>query len=1255
MRTFGTEIDLVIDNELRKGMNQYNMILYQNGNKLDIYIKKMTIHFLTAAVPYGNVTKYYFELETDYMDFLEQDEVKVEIEKNGVSVEVSTFYIKSFKKGEAISTYVAYTSLVEPEKIRLYKIDEERPWRVDWNTGAKTIREILDTFLTPIGMSMSEYPTYTGTFVSYYADWENMSLAQLISACGILEGCNYVLIGNVFHPIRPSTSSSFKSYKISETVYKDNFYQQRSDAKCGIMDIGYKRWAYEDSTSEDPMLGFQVSFTSMLCHWERTSRGTGKFSTDFPLIPAEHSKKLFDHFADKLSCYFGFDMNVYSVSYLGDALLEPGDRVCFYSNDKSAFFYPSELIWEWDGGLKCTAKSEAVQKSGTSDATVSLQELANTLYTLSTTLQNVRYNSVTTKTLEADSATIGLLKVEQADVKYATIQSLTATEAKITTLDSTTIKTDELYAKVAELDYIKSDHADIANLKSTMITADNLRTEIAKIGYLTADEADIRYLTVSTANATFLHADMSDMDIAKIQTLFATAGIVSDMTIKDGHITGVLDSVTVNANSITTGTLSVDRLVIRGSEKSLVYELNNISGALQAKSVDTLNGEILTQRTITADKLVAKSITSNEIKAGTITSDEIAAGTIKAANINVTDLVGNSAFINSLKSNTVIVGLQNDINGISVGGRNLVRGTETETSTTYNGGQWHVYSLGNTKLEPDEEYVLSFDAKSSNGKDKMYWSFAKDGTSQEYITACLIIDSIIYKRYVIKGKIKCTSDKYNQILYASNNGWASVYGNTGTIYVKNVKLEKGNKPTDWTPAPEDVDSSISTIKSLADAAQSTANSANALATLVNNNTEKQYEFAVDLSDSKYDQDTYYPVVINNSVPDTIVHSTYIVGTTLNGIKPSWSTHSSGSNSTLQVRLKAAGWGTSDGDNNGWIERNSYNWCSKPPAYVARQCLYNSRAIFLLRGGGYYYVRSPKINDTATVYTTRTNIQSDDYPWYVEPTKSPTNAYPIANPFIIGKWCYDNDITYINGGKIYTGTVTADKIAANSITADKLSVDAITSRNYVKDVAGTKISLADGSYDSKYTKIDAEGKISCSNISITGADSKLEIVRTVDKWTNTVKLDSFGLKLQYGYGDDTSTDVWITNDGLYAQGTELIGWSAQQVPFIANVADVRTSSGASLNTVNSNLAQLSDDKVLKSNRGWYPNGKNMNAVPPGVYSTNPGAVPNSLGGLNTYGTLLILRENSYQTAIYMSVTGQLAIWASNVNAWSVIKS
>lgn len=45
--------------------------------------------------------------------------------------------------------------------------------------------------------------------------------------------------------------------------------------------------------------------------------------------------------------------------------------------------------------------------------------------------------------------------------------------------------------------------------------------------------------------------------------------------------------------------------------------------------------------------------------------------------------------------------------------------------------------------------------------------------------------------------------------------------------------------------------------------------------------------------------------------------------------------------------------------------------------------------------------------------------------------------------VIGQWCYNNDTTYINGGKIATGTIEAGAIKANSITADKLAAGAIT--------------------------------------------------------------------------------------------------------------------------------------------------------------------------------------------------------------------
>lgn len=1036
MRTFGTETDNLILEEYHAGINRYNVILYHNGKKIDPYIKKLTAHFMGNSVPFGNISKHYFELNTDYMDFLEKDEVEVRIEKNGVEIKICTFYIKTINKGEYMASYTAFSSLLEPEKIALYKIDEDPEWRVAWNNSAKTIKEILDIFLKPANLAMAEYPSYDGTFVSLHEDWENMTLSQLICACGILEGCNYVLIGNTFYPVRPSKAVA-KSYDIGECVYSENLWQRKTDLCCGKLDVGIKVWEYENYTSEDPLMGSVVSFMESSIEYNNPSSGTGVISANFPLIPGENSSKIKEYMISKLSPFIGMDMNSYTIEYLGDAFIEPGDKVKFYDDSRSVQFYPSEIVWEWDGGLRCTLKSEIVQESGTTEADVSLNEIVNTINSVANTLQNVRYNTVTTKTLEADAANIGLLKAEQADIKYATIQSLNATDAKITALDSATIKTDELYSKVADLDYIKSDHADIAVIKNTMITTDTLKAEIAKIGYLTADEADIRYLTVSTADTKFLHADMSDMDIAKIQTLFATAGIVSDMTIKDGHITGVLDSVTVNANSITTGTLSVDRLVIRGSEKSLVYELNNISGALQAKSVDTLNGEILTQRTITADKLVAKSITSNEIKAGTITSDEIASGTIKAANINVTDLVGNSAFINSLKSNTVIVGLQTDINGISVGGRNLIiqksltNGYIDKDNGAYvaqsGSGNW---TTGNISVGGYNQVTVSF---YENHSDVTVGSYIHQFTSDGVHVRSDICDLRSPGSITIPIASNTTFIRAT-LAYCNTLKW---------------KLEKGNRATDWTPAPEDVDSLIS-------AAQSTANSA-------------------------------------KSTADSAVST-------------------------------------------------------------------------------------------------------------------------------IGKWCYNNDITYINGGKIYTGTVTTDKLAANSvtadkilagaITADKLSVDAITSRNYVKDTSGTKISLADGSYDSKYTKIDPDGKISCQSAEIKGRLScygDLELVGgdyqsdgTFVENGKRVEVSTYGSKLGHmlhmGKYDDylnvIAYDFRACNGapGEVEEGISLRALDASLTNLQNNVSTYYQpfgSSGASLKS-GQNLNEFYSGVILGAGMGNAPN-------------------------------------------------------------------
>ena len=104
-----------------------------------------------------------------------------------------------------------------------------------------------------------------------------------------------------------------------------------------------------------------------------------------------------------------------------------------------------------------------------------------------------------------------------------------------------------------------------------------------------------------------------------------------------------------------------------------------------------------------------------------------------------------------------------------------------------------------------------------------------------------------------------------------------------------------------------------------------------------------------------------------------------------------------------------------------------------------------------------------------------------------------SAYSLANTANtkIGSWCATNDVTYIDGGKIYTGSVTADQIAANTITTNKIKANAITTSLLATDAlkstgytnvdsdtryseVGTFFDLANGSITSKNFAIDSSG-------------------------------------------------------------------------------------------------------------------------------------------------------------------------------------
>jgi uncharacterized protein YjbI with pentapeptide repeats len=261
-------------------------------------------------------------------------------------------------------------------------------------------------------------------------------------------------------------------------------------------------------------------------------------------------------------------------------------------------------------------------------------------------IENAKIKDATLTGAKIKDATIGFAKVDSSFIKDLTadkayIENLKASIADIgyLTVDEANIK----YATIASLEVVDG---KIDNLETIAITTNNLSAKVAELGYLNADTADLKYANI----------ELSNIDVANVGTFFANVGLIDRATIVDGHVTGFLDSVEVNANKITAGTLVADRILLKGSEKGLLYALNNL-GELTSKTVDTLDGYVLTDRTINADKIVASSITANELDVDDIFADSAVVSKIFAQNITATGVISGATLVGaSISANKGTIG-----------------------------------------------------------------------------------------------------------------------------------------------------------------------------------------------------------------------------------------------------------------------------------------------------------------------------------------------------------------------------------------------------------------------------------------------------------------------------------------------------------------------------------------------------------------------------------------------------------------------
>lgn len=299
-----------------------------------------------------------------------------------------------------------------------------------------------------------------------------------------------------------------------------------------------------------------------------------------------------------------------------------------------------------------SAKAVATLKAGTKAAIGETNTRVDTLHADTVAQINVlQANKVDTTYLEANYITADSIKSA-----YATIDNLNAANANIQSLQTTKVDTDYLTANY--------------------VTADNLQTTYATIENLNATNARIDNITAGTVTTEYLEANYAKIDLANIaagtiKTAMIDTGAVGTAQIADGSITDA-KIVNLTADKITAGTLSVERLIITGSDQSIVYTINEANGTAQL-SQTTIDGGSLTQRSITADRIVAGAITADEIAAHTITANELAVGTITAE----------SGIIQSIDAGTITTGKIISQNGNSW--INLIDGTFTLKGGSFSG------------------------------------------------------------------------------------------------------------------------------------------------------------------------------------------------------------------------------------------------------------------------------------------------------------------------------------------------------------------------------------------------------------------------------------------------------------------------------------------------------------------------------------------------------------------------------------------
>ena len=553
---------------------------------------------------------------------------------------------------------------------------------------------------------------------------------------------------------------------------------------------------------------------------------------------------------------------------LGNMLIDAWDMVSITYGGETVKIPAATISMTYNGGLSMTIEAPAEEQSADSESYKSpAQKQA----------ERITADIISAKQALLEKADITELNAQIANLEnvYAAKADITEINAQIATIDNLTAKkadVEQLYAKKADIDTLVADTATLKSLKSDVANIDVLLSGKAGTGELTA-------IKLNAENAEIATALIKDLTAANFRSKTIET---DDFTIKSSSGKLQIAGNTIQIKD-TNNTVRVQ--IGEDGKSSYGIYVTDASGKIMFTSYDGLhedgiksgiikNDMVADDAHISGSKLDISSIIDGinaDNSAYLNTSKVVIDGTAQTITAKFTELTTSIGSIGTRTS-----ALESDLSGfrttvsetyatksaidsIQIGGRNIITGSAAMSigvinSATWKNGQWRKSGTGDAvtidiAAPPIPSISKGVRFTQTTGKNPI--GIVQDkvliNSNTVYTLSCWArsnsADGVTCRLQPFfktvadqggNGKI-IVKDSWQKISFTAirppqttdEYSCAYVYlqpteiGNY--IDVCGIKLEKGNKATDWTPAPEDTSAEITSLSSKQSSLEQTVN------------------------------------------------------------------------------------------------------------------------------------------------------------------------------------------------------------------------------------------------------------------------------------------------------------------------------------------------------------------------------------------------------------------------------------------------